>query len=71
MDRYDVVALAGLMCLAAGGAWQWGAPVGLMILGLGLIVGAVLGARSSTPLRSAQNADGFPPIARGNDKDRR
>lgn len=55
MDRYDVVALFGLLCLAIGCAMQFGAPVGLMVFGAGLVAGAVMGARSSTPLRSAQN----------------
>lgn len=56
MDRYDVVALIGLVCLALGGALQLGAPLGLMILGAGLIAGAVLGARTPTQPPPSQTA---------------
>jgi hypothetical protein len=49
MDRYDVAAAAGLVCLAIGCALVY-APLGLMVFGGGLLVAGVVGAR----------ADGFP-----------
>jgi hypothetical protein len=46
MDRFDVMAFAGLT-LASIGMGLIYAPLGLIVFGMGLIGGALLGAKSS------------------------
>jgi len=45
IDRVDVFAVGGAVCLAAGAAWAY-PPAGPMVLGVLLLVGAVLSARN-------------------------
>ncbi len=56
MDRYDVVALLGLMIAAIGCGLAY-IPLGLIVFGVGLIGGAMIGARGS-PLTASPHKQG-------------
>ena len=48
MDRFDVLALIGLICFAVGCGLVY-MPLGLIVWGLGLIGLAFMGARNAVP----------------------
>lgn len=60
MDRFDVMAMVGLGCAALGMGLIY-APLGLIVLGVGLIGGALLVTRGKTGIPSESS--------RGNDKE--
>ena len=54
LDRYDMAALVGLGLLAWGAALIY-APLGLIILGAGLMAFGVAGARNADTVTISQN----------------
>ena len=62
MDRFDVLALIGLICFAVGCGLVF-MPLGLIVWGLGLIGLAFMGARNAAGTR-----DVLPPQAVRKDK---